>query len=654
MMDSQEVAKPMDHFDNLFSPGVIGRLHLRNRIVMAAMGTNFGQEDGIVTNRAINYYIERARGGAGLIITESSPINHLARHRVRCLAAFEDRFIPGLRRFVDAVHENGARVALQLNHAGRVTSADIIGRTPQAPSPVPRYPGTPPPQEMTLEEIKQTIFDFGQTAHRAQEAGFDAVEIHGAHGYLIHQFFSPRTNKRNDAYGGIKENRGRFAIEVIREVRKAVGDPFPIIFRLSAAEMVEEGYGMEEGLFWARQIEDAGADALNISGGTGESYHTIVQFISPMSFPEGRFVPLAEAVKKGAHIPVIVANRLNDPFLADEILREGKADFVAVGRNFLSDPYWPVKAKQGQAERIRPCVACNECIWSLQKSNEDIVCSQNATLGCEGESRIQPVKEPKKVIVIGGGPGGMEAARLAGKRGHRVILFEKGSRLGGQLLLASVPPHKKILEKIIQWLTGELKIEGVEIRLNQEATPDAIEKEKPDGIIIATGASPLIPAPFRGPSIVTAWDVLKGAETGREVLVIGGGLVGAETAEFLVGKGCKVTIVEMLDALAKDMEGTTRLLLLRRLSDAKASILLSTKVKEIRQGEVFISQKGEERWLKAETVVLALGAKPNGEVLRGIEGKFPEIISIGDCVEARKAKEAIHEGFHAGLRICST
>jgi 2,4-dienoyl-CoA reductase-like NADH-dependent reductase (Old Yellow Enzyme family)/thioredoxin reductase len=653
-MESQKATKPMDHFDNLFSPGVIGRLHLRNRIVMAAMGTNFGREDGIVTDRAINYYVERAKGGAGLIITESSPINPLARHRVRCLAAFEDRFIPGLRRFVDAVHENGARIALQLNHAGRVTSADIIGRTPQAPSPIPRYPGTPPPQEMTPEEIKQTIFDFGRTAHRAQDAGFDAVEIHGAHGYLIHQFFSPRTNKRGDEYGGNCGNRGRFAVEVVRQVRRAVGDKFPVIFRLGVMELVEEGYGKEEGLYWAKQIEEAGADALNISGGTGESYRTIVQFISPMSFPEGGFVPLAEAVKKDAHIPVIVANRLNDPFLADEILREGKADFAAVGRNFLSDPYWPVKAKQGQADRIRPCVACNVCIWSLQKSNEDVVCSQNPTLGCEGESRIQPVKKPKKVLVIGGGPGGMEAARLAGKRGHRVILFERSHRLGGQLLLASVPPHKKILEKIIQWLTGELKHEGVEIRLNQEATPDAIEKEEPDGIIIATGATPLIPAAFRGPGIVTAWDVLGGAETGREVLVIGGGLVGAETAEFLVEKGYQVTIVEMLDVLAKDMEGTTRLLLLQRLSDAKVSILLSTKVKEIRRGEVFISHKGEERWLKAETIVLALGAKPNREVFKGIEGKFPEIISIGDCVEARKAKEAIHEGFYAGLRICST
>jgi 2,4-dienoyl-CoA reductase-like NADH-dependent reductase (Old Yellow Enzyme family)/NADPH-dependent 2,4-dienoyl-CoA reductase/sulfur reductase-like enzyme len=648
------MGESMGHFDTLFSSGVIGSLRLRNRIVMAAMGTNFGREDGIVTDRAINYYVERARGGAGLIITESSPINPLGRHRVRCLAAFEDRFIPGLRRLVDAVHENGARIALQLNHAGRITSAEITGKAPQAPSPIPRYPDSPPPHEMTLEEIKQTIIDFGQTALRAREAGFDAVEIHGAHGYLIHQFFSPRTNKRNDVYGGNRENRGRFGAEIVQQVRKAVGDPFPIIFRLGVKEMVEGGYGIREGLFWAKQIEEAGADALNLSGGTGESYHTIVQFISPMSFPEGRFVPLAEAVKKRRHIPVIVANRLHDPFLADEVLREGKADFVAVGRNFLSDPDWPVKAKGGQADRIRSCVACNVCLWSLQKSNGDVSCFQNAALGGEGEWQIQLAEEPKKVLVIGGGPGGMEAARVAGKRGHRVILFERTDKVGGQLLLAAVPPHKKILERTVMWLAGELEHEGVEVRLNQEATAYAIEEEEPDGIIVATGASPLIPGAFQGPNVVTAWDVLRGMQTGKKVLIIGGGLVGAETAEFLGEKGCQVTIVEMLDELAKDMEGTTRLLLLKRLSKAKVSVMLSTKVKEIREGKVFLSHKGEERWLKADTIVLALGAKPDRRISEGIEGKFPEIISIGDCVEARKAKEAIHEGFFAGLRICST
>ena len=642
----------MKRFDRLFSPFKIGGLHVKNRIVMAAMGTNFGTEDGTVSERSIRYYVERAKGGVGLIITESSPVNQMGRHRRRCLGAFDDRFIPGLRRLTDAVHENGAAIALQLNHAGRGTSPDVTGYSPQAPSPVPLFQGSPQPSEMTLDEIRQTVIDFGQMAGRAKVAGFDAVEIHGAHGYLINQFFSLRLNKRGDAYGGSRENRGRFAAEIMQNVRKTVGDSFPVIFRLSLKELVEGGYELEDGLFWAKQIEAAGADALNVSGGTGESYRTVVQFVSPMSFPEGYFVPFAEAAKKVVHIPVIISNRLRDPSLAEVVLEEGKADLIAVGRNFLTDPDWPLKAQSGDEKRIRPCVACNGCIWSLQRANGDVTCFQNAALGREAEIQVQRVKEPKIIVVIGGGPGGMEAARLARKRGHRVVLFEKGKRLGGQFLLAAVPPHKKILEKAIIWLIQELEHEGVDIRLDTEATPASIERERPDGVILATGASPVIPSAFVGADFITAWDVLAGRETGRKVLVLGGGLVGAETAEFLSERGCQVTVVEMLDTLAADMEGTTRLLLLNRLS-AKVSVLLSTKVEEIREGKVLVCYKGEETWLGAETIVLALGSRADGKMRKEWERKFPQMIAVGDCVDARKAKEAIHEGFWAGLRICS-
>lgn len=643
----------MKHFDRLFSPAKIGGLQIKNRIVMAAMGTNFGTGEGTVSDRAIAYYATRAKGGAGLIITESSPVSQRGRHRRRCLGAFADRFIPDLRRLTDAVHQSGASIALQMNHAGRDAGSDVTGYPPQAPSAVAIVQGAPPPEEMTLDEIRQAVIDFGQMARRAQDAGFDAVEIHGAHGYLIQQFFSPRLNRRGDAYGGNTENRGRFAVEVMRNVRESVGDSFPIIFRLSLRELVEGGYELEDGLFWARQIEVAGADALNVSGGTGESAHTVVQFISPMSFPEGSFVPLAEAAKKEVRIPVIVANRLNDPTLAEEILTAGKADFIAVGRNFLTDPDWPVKAKSGEAERIRSCVACNGCIWSLQRANGDVTCFQNAALGREAEARIERVRELKKVVVIGGGPGGMEAARVAGRRGQRVILFEKAKRLGGQLLLAALPPYKEALGKATRWLIRELEHEGVEIRLNTEATPASVERENPDGVILAAGASPIVPAICAGTDPITAWDVLAGREMGRNVLVLGGGLVGAETAEFLSQRDCRVTVVEMLDELARDMEGTTRLLLLKRLADAGVSVLLSTKVKEICGDRVLVCQRGEETWLEAETIVLALGSRADADMRREWEGKFPRLIAIGDCLEARKAKEAIHEGFWAGLRICS-
>ena len=642
----------MNSFEKLFSPFTIGGLPLRNRIVMAAMGTNFGTEAGNVSERTIAYYRERAAGGAGLIITESSPVNQRGRHRRRCLGAFDDRFIPGLHRLTDAVHGAGAKIALQLNHAGRGAGTDITGHPPQAPSAVSLVPTVPPPEAMTAEEIRQTTVDFGETAHRARMAGFDAVEIHGAHGYLINQFLSFRLNRRDDAYGGSRENRGRFAIEVLRQVRQAVGPAFPVLFRLSLAELSDGGYGIEEGLFWAREIEEAGADVLNVSGGTGESYHTVVQFVSPMSFPEGYFLPLAEAAKKVVSIPVIAANRLSDPALAEAVLREGKADLIAVGRNFLTDPHWPAKAQAGVADRIRPCVACNGCIWSLQSVNGDVACFQNATLGCEAEMRIVRAPEPKRVVVIGGGPGGMEAARVAARRGHHVILFEKGKQLGGQFLLAAIPPHKKTLEKATRWLIRELEREGVEIRLETEVTPADIERENPDGVILATGAAPIVPALCAGKGVVTAWEVLSGRETGRTVLVLGGGLVGAETAEFLALRGCRVTVVEMLDDLARDMEGTTRLLLMKRLGDANVSLLLSAKVEEICDRSVRVSRDGKEERLEAETIVLALGSRPDAETRRAWEKKFPQLIAVGDCVEARKAREAIHEGFRAGLSIC--
>jgi NADPH-dependent 2,4-dienoyl-CoA reductase/sulfur reductase-like enzyme len=417
--------------------------------------------------------------------------------------------------------------------------------------------------------------------------------------------------------------------------------------------MVEEGYELDEGLFWASEIAKAGADILDISGGTAESYHTVVQFVSPMSFPEGYLVPHAEAVKKVVNIPVIIADRLNDPILAEQVLKEAKADLIAVGRNFLTDPYWPIKAMKGELKRIRPCVACNYCLWSLQRANGDVMCFQNAALGYEAESQIQHVEEPKKVVVIGAGPGGMEAARVARKRGHHVILFEKSHKLGGQMLLAAIPPKKQTLLKAVDWLVNELEYEGVEIRVNTEATVSLIEKENPDAVIVATGASPKIPMEFSGTNVLTSWDVLEGKKTGEKVVIIGGGLVGAETAEYLSEQGCQVTIVEMLDELAKDMEGTTRLLLLKRLSDAKVSTMLSTEVKEVYNGSVLVSKRGKKESIEADSIVVAIGSEVNRDLTKKLEGKFSEIITIGDCVEPRKAMEAIHEGFRAGASVCS-
>jgi len=640
----------MADFDSIFSPFSIGDLRLRNRILMAAMGNNLSHPGGMVSDRAIAYYTERARGGVGLIITEASPVSLSGRHRGRGLCAYDDSFLPGLRHLVASIHGHGSAIALQLHHAGRLADPEITGTPPLAPSPVPRGPGAPVPKEMNPEDIQEVITQFGSAARRAQKAGFDAVEVHGAHGYLIHQFLSPRTNQREDAYGGTPEKRVHFALKVLRRVREEVGNSFPILFRLSAKEFIENGYSLEEAAEWAVELEKAGASAIHVSGGSTESLAGSAHVIPPMVLPEAYHVPLAAAIKGRVRVPVVAVGRLGTPEVAEGVLRAGQADLVAAGRAFLSDPHWPVKAARGERDRIRPCVACNHCIWRLFQQ-EDLTCFQNAILGHEEEYRPDKAEKSKKVLVVGGGPGGLEAARVARRRGHRVTLMERNSRLGGQFLLASIPPYKQNLFKAIDWLIHEVKREGVEIRLNTEGNEQNIAPEHPDVVIVATGGRPISPDSFFGPKVLTAWEVLAGKEVGKEVLILGGGMVGMETAEFLSQKGCRVTVVEMLERLAADMEGTTRALFVERVAPQGISSMLLTKVREVRDGKVIVTHDGKESWLDAETIILALGSRANNEILRALEGKVPQILPIGDCVEPRKAKEAIHEGFTAALRV---
>jgi 2,4-dienoyl-CoA reductase-like NADH-dependent reductase (Old Yellow Enzyme family)/thioredoxin reductase len=638
----------MEHFDVLFSSFALGNLRLRNRILMAAMGNNFSHTDGTISDRAIAYYAARAHGGAGLIITETS--GGLGRHRTRGICAYDDSFLPGLRRLADSVHGEGGAMALQLHHAGRLADPGITGVPALAPSPIARTAGGPVPKKMSPEEIEATVADFAAAARRAKRAGFDAVEVHGAHGYLIHQFLSPRLNHRKDSYGGSPENRGRLAFEVLRRVRKEVGEAFPVIFRLSAREYAEGGYPLEEAVDWAVEAERAGASALHVSGGTTESLPGAARVIPPMTFPEGFHLPLAAAVKKRVGIPVIAVGRLGNPEVAERVLREGLTDLVAAGRAFLCDPDWPRKAFQGEADRIRPCVACNYCIWKLFQQ-EDLTCFQNALLGNEYRYRLDPAEKVKKVLVIGGGPGGLEAARVARKRGHRVTLWEKSSSLGGQMRLASIPPHKETFRRALDWLIREVEHEGIEIRLNTEGNSGNIPEEKPDGVILAAGARPIFPETFSGPKVMTAWDVLAGKETGKEVLILGGGMVGMEAAEFLSANECRVTVVEMLPKPAADMEGTTRALLLERLPASGIAVKLSTKVEQVRDGRVWVESKEGKVCLEADTIVLALGAHPNGEILQALKGKVSPLFPVGDCLEPRRAREAIHEGFAAAMKI---
>jgi 2,4-dienoyl-CoA reductase-like NADH-dependent reductase (Old Yellow Enzyme family)/thioredoxin reductase len=638
----------MGYFEFLFAPFALSGLRLRNRILMAAMGNNFSHPDGTVSDRAIAYYTARAQGGAGLIITETSPVSISGRHRRRGICSYDDSYLPGLRRLAESIHAAGGTIALQLHHAGRLADPEITGVPALGPSPIARRPGLPAPREMSTEEIEAVVVDFGTAARRARRAGFDAVEVHGAHGYLIHQFLSPRLNQRKDSYGGTTEKRGRLALEVLRRVRREVGEDFPVIFRLSAQEYVEDGYLLEEVVDWAVEAERAGASALHVSGGTTESLSGAARVIPPMVFPEGFHLPLAAGIKKYVRNPVIAVGRLGDPEVAERVLRDGPADLVAAGRAFLCDPDWPQKAGRGEADRIRPCVACNHCIWKLFQQ-EDLTCFQNPLLGHEDRYRMDPAEKAKKVLVIGGGPAGLEAARVARKRGHRVTLWEKSPFLGGQMRLASTPPNKQAFRRALDWLAREIEREGVKIRLLTEGKLDSIRQEDPDVVIVASGARPIFPEAFSGPKVMTAWDVLAGRGTGKEVLILGGGMVGMETAEFLSQKGCRVTVVEMLPNLAADMEGTNRALLLERLPASGISIKLSARAEQAQEGRARVQTPGGKEWLEADTIVLALGSQPDKEILQALEGAVSCLPPIGDCREPRSAKEAIHEGFWAGL-----
>ena len=561
----------MARYNNLFSNFAIGDLSLRNRIVMASVGTNLSNRDGTVSDRAIAYYSERAKGGAGLIITESSPVSLLARHRPESLCCYDESFLPSIRRFTKAIHDCDSAIALQLHHSGKVIAktvevkdgkvlthkegTEVEGALPLAPSAIPREPGAPIPKEMTAEDIQEVIDQFGQTARIAKKGGFDAVEVHAAHGYLIQQFMSPRTNKRKDDYGGSAENRGRFATEIVQRVRKEVGESFPVLVRLSVKEYIDGEYTVEEALDWAVEFERAGASAIDVTGGSAETLLSINHLAPPMSFPKAYHVAEAEAVKKVVGIPVIAVGRLDTPRLAEQVLADGKADLVAVARPFLTDPHWPAKAARGEEDQIRPCIYCNYCLWTLFQQ-KPITCLQNASVGKEEGCRIRSAVKAKKVLVIGGGPGGMEAARVAKERGHHVKLLEKSPRLGGQLLLANGYPNNETIVKAIGWLRQEIKRVGVEVELNTEGSVETIQTEKPDVVIVATGALPISRFEYTGPDLVNAWEVLAGQETGKKVIIVGGGLVGMESAAFLYRKGCAVTVVtsrDSMDQLAVDL-----------------------------------------------------------------------------------------------------
>jgi len=636
-------------FTKLFEPGRIGNMELKNRLVMPPMGTNYALKDGSVTQRQIDYYEERAKGGVGLVVVELSCVDSpVGKGAARQIVIDDDRFIPDLSKLAEAIRRHGAKAAIQIHHAGRQTWARLTGNQPVAPSPIP-VSGGEQPRELTLAEIETLVNRFAEAAERANRAGFDGVEIHGAHDYLISEFLSPLSNRRRDAYGGTVENRARFLLEIIESIRKRVGRDYPVWCRLSAMEIgVEGGITLEETQVVAQLAEKAGVDAIHVS-----AHQVTPARRPPMVQPPCIFVPLAEGIKKVVSVPVIAVGRIT-PELGEGVLRDGKADFISIGRALLADPHLPQKVAIGRMEDITPCICCLTCLDSLSWRREGVCCVVNPTLGRELEYELKPAESPKKVVVVGGGPGGMEAARVAALRGHEVVLFDDGDELGGQLLLAVKPPFKDTIDTFRRYLVGQVTKLGVELRLRQRFTVEMLSGLKPDVVVLAAGVKPFIPQipGAHGDKVLQANEVLTGAETGERVVVIGGELVGCETALYLVEQGKKVTIMRRGPKLATKVHQFIREPLLGRLQFKGVSMLTGVEYEEITEAGVVIrTGEGERKVIEVDTVVLAAGAVPNTELLAALQGKAARVFSVGDCAEPRGIREAVEEGYRAGIEI---
>lgn len=621
-------------------------------MVMAPMVTNYAYEDGSVTGRLRAYHVERARGGVGLIIVEASYVHPSGKGFQNEVGIYSDRLIPGLRSLVDAVHAHGAKIAIQLYHGGRQTKSSVTGQPIVAPSPIPDPTEPETPKELTKDEIAELVRAFGEAARRARAAGFDAVEVHGAHGYLINEFLSPFSNKRTDEYGGSLENRMRFPLEVVRAVRRAVGPDYPVIYRMSADEKVPGGLTLAETKGVAQSLEKEGIDALHVSAGV---YASAAWIIQPMALPRACLADLAQGIRSVVRIPVIAVGRFNDPEVAESVLAEGKADLIAFGRQLLTDPDMPRKVMEGRLDEVRRCIACCQgCIDELFLDHP-IGCTVNPRAGFEREFTFAKAPGGRKVLVVGGGPAGMEAARVAVLRGHGVTLWERSPSLGGQLELASTPPEKGEIATFKDFLTGEMRRLKVKVVLDKEATLEAVRAEKPDVLIIATGAVPAtldVPG-IRSQNVVTSWDVLAGkASVGNKVAVLGGGLVGCETAEYLAAQGHKVTIIEMLPRIASDVGPLVGALLLDRLGQRGVKVVTGARVSSIGEHEVVVEKDGEKETLSGfDTVVLAVGSRPNEVLAEQLEGAGIVYYVIGDASKPRRITQAVFEAMRVAHEV---
>jgi 2,4-dienoyl-CoA reductase-like NADH-dependent reductase (Old Yellow Enzyme family)/thioredoxin reductase len=639
--------------EHLFSPIKIGKMEVKNRIVLPPMTVGYGAPDGTITERHLDYYEARARGGVGLIFTEAAAVSGERKYGLFPVGLYDDAQIESWSKLAEVVHRHGAKVAPQVMDPGPEEIMLLTGKQPVAPSVVAgRGVFRSIPRELSVGEIEAVIDDFAEAARRARDAGMDGIQIHAAHGYaMVGSFMSPFFNKRTDEYGGSLQGRLKFLLDIIRAMRDRVGRDFPIAVRMSGDERRTGGRTLQESQFIARILVEAGVDTLEVSGGTIPTVFWAV--VAPGGTPLALNAPFAEAIKQVVDVPVICVGRINTPQIAEFVLETGRADMVSMGRALNADPDLPNKAAAGEFDDIIPCVGCNVgCIGTVTKG-QGATCVLNPATGREKEMAIVPATAPKRVLVAGGGPAGLEAARVAALRGHDVTLCEKESKLGGQINLASVPPFKQEISQVIKYLSRQAQKAGVKVELGTEVTPELVAERKPDAVIVATGATPLRPSSMPGidkETVVTAWDVLAGkaAVTARNVVIVGGGLVGCETADLMAETtdnmataSTDVTILEMLDDVALDGMAEARHLLLERLHAKRVQILTKAEVKEILDdGVVFVRNGRQEAIHGAENVILAMGAQPLDDLSASIKDKVDEVYVIGDAQEPQRVLQA--------------
>ncbi|HEY1488347.1 MAG TPA: FAD-dependent oxidoreductase [Micromonosporaceae bacterium] len=630
----------------LFEPLEFAGLCPPNRLVMAPMGSCQSDAAGYVTDQTVAYYRRRARGGVGMITVESalvSPDSH--GHEPRLHSA---EFVPGMRRVVEAIREADRTtvVGLQLMHPGRqVTSGPAV-----SPSPVPMNPAATVPHALTADEIGVVAGQYARAARYAQDAGFQFVEVHGAHGYLPSDFLSPLINRRTDGYGGDLARRARFVIEVARAIIDATG--IPLFWRLSAEELRPGGYSVEDQVQVARWLEAAGVACLSISSGT---WHTLEATIAPMSAPRGHLINYASRIRAAVGVPVIAVGRLDDPALARQVLADGAADLVMLGRGLLADPDWPRKVREDRLDEVRPCIACNACV-DLVARGRDLRCAVNPETGREATWKVLPAARPRKIMVVGGGPAGMEAARIARLRGHSVSIWERDGRLGGKLDVASRAPSKSEVLRFRDFASHALARLGVDVHLDSDVTAELVARVDPDVVVVANGAAPLVP-PIPGveaPHVVDAQEVLGGriaVDPAEPVVVVGGSATGCETAEELVARGVRVTIVEMLGSIGHGIEQISRRELLRNLRKAGVRVITRATVTAIALDSVcYDTEDGVQHEVDAGLVALAVGWWPRGErFAESLRGR--EVVVVGDAESPADFVAATGAGAEAALRL---